>query len=555
MSLTTGRTVRLSALALATGTLVATVATSAGAAPNHLTTPPKDLTYAGNTGSSVVSLKLNVPAGVQLSSLLGTVTGAVDLPNPISSGGEISLSLLNQTGSLEHDATGATADLATSVSQFAGGTLGELLTKLQSTLQNSLILNQTVTANLKTLSDTSSPLLGSLNGLTQVASLPDVLQTKLPKLTVSSTTGTLGTAGQSVIAGVQLGNLADLLPAGTLDSIESTLNGIVGTAASTGSSTTSTLLTTLQNTVTTITSELNSASGGVTAPLSSAVTTALTNLKASLTSLINELPTIVSSIEDGSIVSLNGLTTTHSVTTVGSQQVSTVSNKLEGLSLLGGFVTLDGFSNSLTTKAGGTAGTAQVVAQPNLVKATVGLNNELSAILGPGGLTLDGTVPAILDGVPGLSSLVSTLNTTFGTLQTDLNSILDVAGVQILADQVNKSETSVAADGSSAKGALSGLQVIVNPLDGALTNALAQKGSAVSAADPLLDISIGALTANSAAAVVTPARTVVATTPTTPVKRLPYTGADLPLTGGIAALLVAGGAAIVIRRRRTGADL
>lgn len=558
MSLTTGRTVRLSALALATGTLVATAATGAGAAPAKPADNPL-LSYAGNTGSQGVGLSLHLPGG---STLAGALAAA---PAPISSligsDGSISLSLLDQNGSLQHDATGKLPDVGTSTSTFAGGSLGSLLTALS---QGGLVLNQTITSTLANTQPVhSSPALGVITNQVP-AQVSGLLGLQLPGLQVSSAQAPLATSGDSVLAGLDLGKIANALPAGSLAALEATLNTVV---------------TQLQTSLSTANGALATALTAITGPLAGAlagtplagVGTALTadsaSLQTALTQLENELPTIISNIENGSIVSLKGLTTTHSVTQTGGVQTSTVSNKLAEVGILGGLVDLEGFANTLTTQAGTASGVTKVIAQPNLAKVQLGTNNELSVVIGSIS-TVQGTIADIANNtlgvaVPGgLTTALTSLTGGLATLSAALNSALSAAGVKIEQDAVTKNV--VSADGTSASGALSGLQIIVDPLASLPIGALplAQKGSGLTApqatapAPPLLDINVGALAADSSVAAITPARTVASPAPTAPgMTQLPYTGADLPLTGAVAVTLIAGGAALVLRRRRAGSEL
>lgn len=541
------RAVRLSALALATGTVVATAATGATAAASSST----PTSYAGNTGSSEVSLALTLPGASTLAGQLGNLPVA----SPIGSDGAISASLLEQTGSLQHDGTGKTADVATSTSTLVGGTLGATLTSLQQQSQGSLVLNQTVTSSLKHPGTvTSSPALAQITD-NLPAQIKALLDLNVPGLSVTTAASPLATSGKSVVAGVDLGKIADAFPAGSLDALTAALNAAVtqlqgATTTASGS---------LGSALTTLTGQLGGILGGTPlAGLGTTITNDSTDLQTLLTELSNELPGVISNIEDGSIVSLNGLSTTHDVKTVGAQQISTVSNKLASLSILGGLFTVDGFANSLTTQAGGTAGTAKVIAQPNLAKVTAGTNNELSVVLGSISSVSGSVAQLYADtaaGVPGLSStqiatltsLLQPVTDGLTTLTDALNSALGAAGVSIKQDAVTQND--VAKDGTSAKAALSGLQIVIDPLSKLPIPALAKKGNAAAAATPpLLAISVGALDADSAASVVSPA---VAGESDATTGVLAFTGADLPLTAGIATLLIAGSVGLVIRRRRT----
>jgi hypothetical protein len=222
----------------------------------------------------------------------------------------------------------------------------------------------------------------------------------------------------------------------------------------------------------------------------------------------------------------------------------------------------------------------------------------------------------LLNGLSGSSasitqSFTQALGDGFTTLVSSLNGLL-TGIVQISAD--TPQSVKVAADGTSAAGALSGLEIQINTpttaipslpalpalpgsadptgilqslpglgdvpvgdipviggilggLTGALPGLADQSGTANTAttpttsvsaaatsATPLLDIALGSVSASAAARTATE---VVAVTPSptlpTSVKSLAFTGADLPVTGAIALALVLGGA-YAARRRRSAAD-
>jgi hypothetical protein len=536
MTLTPGRTARLVALAVATGTIVVAASSGAVAASKGPQTATP-LSYAGDTGSSGLALALTLPLASALSAPLA---GAPGLGGLINSDGTISLSLLNETGSLQHDGTGKSAPIATSQGVFAGGTLGTVLTNLSQ--PPNLVLNQTVISTLAHPNGTSAGVVGALASLSPP--LSTLLDLKLPGITETSAAAPMSTDGTSVIAGLDLGNIGEALPAGTLTTLTAALTNAV---------------TQLNSVIGPINAVLATLGGPVKGTPLAGLAAALTSLSGELSGLTTEINAAINSIASGSIVSLKTLTTTHSLQTVGDEEISTVSNKLAGLSILGGLVTLAGFSNSLTTEAGGTAGTAKVIAQPNLATATAGTNNELQIALGAVS-SVQGTIADIVNDATGtlaLSTALETLTSGLSTLTDTLNTALGVAGISIKQDAVLTDQS--ASNGSSATGSLTGLEIVVNPLNGLLPTgsslplATTDNAAAPAAATPpLLTLDIGALDASSAAAIVTPTVAATPTAPTAPVKRLAFTGADLPLTAGIASLLVLGGAYAARRRRRPG---
>lgn len=554
MTTRVGRTVRLSALALATGTVVVAASTGASAAPKI----DPAFSYAGTTGSANIGLAVNLPGSSAVTTPLGTAFTSAGLTSPFTASGGLNLAVLQETGQLLHDASGKAAPVATSQGTLLGGSLGDLLTSLQKMSNGSLTLNQTVVSSLANPgTHTSSQALGQLTA-NEPAQLAGLLALTAPGISETTVTSPTSTSGTSKVASLDIGKLADLFPAGTLDQLEAAL-----TAAQTQ----------VTSTISTINSALGSGGSmllGNLPPnqLTTALKGGLTQLQTLLTELNGEIPKAISSLVDGSIVSLTGLSTTHSVNTSGGEQVSTVSNKLAGLSILGGLVTLDGFSNSLTTQAGGTAGTAKVIAQPNLAKATVGTNNELTATIGQI-TTVSGTIADLISQQGALGSVLGPINTGLTSLSDALATAFGAAGIHVYLDKVTKNE--VAKDGTSAKAALAGLEVVFAPPSGlpssfpttvpgigslarpratsaATTATPAPTSSASAAAAPVLDIHIGG--ANAASVVAVPATAVAPAIPTRPSSgQLAFTGADLPLTAGVATLLVIGGAYAVRRRR------
>lgn len=475
------RVLRAAAALLAGGSVV--LVTGAAHAAGG---PGLPLSAAGNTASTAVSVALHLPAP-----------------------GDLQLSLLDQTGSLQHQ-PGA-PDVATSVSTLGGGPLFAAGGPLAAA-------NQTVRADLDHPSAASSP------ALTVPAQLATVLHAGVPALSVRSARDPLATTGNSSVAELSLGRLADLLPAGSLDALTRALSQLVGTAASPGSGAAAAPANTAQG-----------ALGGVLASVDATLKQqsgvdpgtrqALTTLRGTLGALQADLPQVVGALSGASVVDLRGLSTTHSVQQSPAVQQSTVRTTLTSLSLLGGFVSLSGFDNAVTTRAGGVAGSAQTILQPNVARVSVGYRNELSALLGPGGLQLSG-LPA---------ALPAPVATALNTLQDRLNALLNVAGVQIQPDAVTAN--TAAKDGTSATGALSGLRILVAP---ALP---AAPGSSGQPAAPLAAVTVGAIRASSAA------RQLPAAAPAAPATPLAYTGADLPASGAVATVLVGLGV-LAARRRR-----
>lgn len=295
------------------------------------------------------------------------------------------------------------------------------------------------------------------------------------------------------------------------------------------------------------------------------------SLQGQLTALQKQINDIIARAETGSLISVKGLEASHSLSATATQQVSTVRSHLAELSLLGGLVDLQGFDNSLTTFAGGGAGAAKVVAQPNV--ATVKIAGVLSAVIGPKGLNVDtsaldqalrGLLPGGVSTAP-LQQGITALNTGLTQLTDALNTLLGTAGVHVTADSVV--DKKVAADGSAASAALTGLEIRIDqpapPSGSALPQAMAgqshaatspatasSSAAAPAAATPLLDVRIGAVQASSLVVAAPIAAVLARSAPAAaPAQQLAFTGAPLPLTGGIASLLLLGGVCAARRRR------
>jgi hypothetical protein len=481
---------RLLALAAATPVLVVMATGSAGAAP---TVKHK---LQGVAQTDVAQISVNVPLGSTLAGVLPSIKN-IDLSKPLTAG------LIHTEGSLVRNQIDNVTDSATSISTLGSGTLfdnGGLLASV----------NHTVKASLSHPSDSFS------GGLPVSQSL---LQLAAPTLKAAAVKNLLATNGKGELAGLSFANLAQLLPAGELDSLNTALSTLIGDANGNGGATG-----TIVNTVNTLLGQIDNSLKSV--PISSVTHAALTKLQKELKDLQAALPKLVATLESGSVIDLKALDSGHEITTTASNAVSSAAHgALAHLSLLGGFVTLDGFNNSIVATATGKANGAKAVVNPNLAKVHIGSPVGLDLILGPNGLTgnLLGTdLPAeITSAVNGLVSQIS--------------SLLSVAGVKIAAAQYT---TKYNSDRSAVSVAGSGLQVLVNDP----TNA-----SNTDVSKALVGVKVGALAASAGDFVQssTPAQPRVVT----PHFQHPHTGANLPVTAG-AALVFLTGAYFVRRRMR-----
>ena len=192
---------------------------------------------------------------------------------------------------------------------------------------------------------------------------------------------------------------------------------------------------------------------------------------------------------------------------------------------MGGFVTLDGFTNSATAFANGVAGGGTANPQPAVAEVTVA---DGLAVLG---LDVDGLRAQIgsIEGIP--AEVVAAVNTALDELEAGLQQVFDATGVSITQSAGSKT---ISPDGRSATASASGLLINLAP-----------------GGTQLLSLEIGAASAQAVAQQPTVTPPVV--TPPVVTPSLPRTGAELPLTGGAALVLVAA-AALVARRRSSASE-
>src|SRR4051812_13666443 len=479
---------RLLALAAATPVMVVMATGSAGAAP----TVKHQLQGVAQT--DVVQVSVNVPLGSTLANVLPSV-GNVDLSKPLTIG------LIHTDGKLVRNEITKAADVANSTSTLGAGTLfdkGGLLASV----------NRTVSSTL------AHPNPASPAG---VAFSQAPLAISVPTLKAKSVKNLLSTSGQGELAGLSFANLSQLLPAGVLDQLNKQLNTLIGSTDGSSTGVTGTVT----GTVGTLLNKIDTALQ--TTPVGSVTHTALTTLQKELQNLQNALPKLVATLESGSVVDVKALDSNHAITTAAGVS-STARGALAHLSLLGGFVTLDGFNNSVTATANGKANGAKAIVNPNLAKVHVGSPVGLDLVLGPNGLT--GT----LLGTDLPAEITSLVNGLVG----QISDVLSVAGVKIAAAQYT---TKYNSNHSAVSVAGSGLQVLVNnPLDRA--NADFNKA--------MVGVKVGALAA-SAGEFTQQGGSPKVIHPSTPKAPLPHTGANLPLTAGAAMALMTG--AYFVRRR------
>ena len=462
------RGVAASALALASGTLLASVGVAGPAAAATPATAPKPAGFmSAATAGDVVQIALNLPQQI-----------------PGLDTNQLALGLISAKGSALHDSIKGAADKASAFAGLASGTLVEGPNAPLAPLHRS------VSASLTNKS--AKDALGSLPDNPLVSGTAGQLLAQ-----VSDAVSNLSSAN---LTHADIAKLSDLLPADLL----TPLNSAYDQAAKQ-----------TQDVIQQVLDQLQPVLGPVTQndPTGTAaqVEQALTNLKAQLSSMLTD-------IENTSLVSLDALDAGQSIDKVAQGVQSQAHVKLVGLNLLGGLVHVDGFASDAKAFADGIAGHGTAAFNPTIAHATLG-KSILDVKLDANGLGLS------VAGLP--SSVVEQVNAGLKQVQDALNSVLANIGLSV-TPAAGHSE--ISKDGKYAQA-----------VGGALTIALSPPTSAgaPAAAAPLLQVRLGGTTAEARAeqAPVIQARPAA----------LPHTGANLPLTAGGGIALLA--AAAMIRRR------
>jgi len=528
MSPRTGRGARLLALALATGTAVvaagapAASATSAAPAATQTTTSSR-----GTAQSSVVRLVLTLP-----SQLADPLVAA--LPKPIE------LGLVGATGQLLSTGSDRTS-IATS--DLAFGTLVNA-SALSPVLQPLLSRNLTATLANPNPTSTVPPLTLPPNKLGLTATLGGQTAKVAP--------ASLANGSSSQLAAAGLGNLASLgLPQQLVDSIDQIKAAVAQLKAITDNGQLAQVTgpvqaainqvqgplqgvtcTTLQ--LTAVCSQL-----GVSPTTPILPTVDVTTLPTTLQSIPDQVNAILTKLQTGALISLDGVSAGQSIDPAGAGLVSKGNSTLADISLLGGLVTVTGSKATATASTSGKAGGAAADATATLLDAKVdtGLTTLLQVLLDANGLT--GKI--LQDSAdPTLKPILMTINGAVSTITTQLGSML---GLKVQQGTTSKS---AAPDGSKAEAHAAPATVALS-VPG-LDNLVALSVGAV-------DVTAARTTTVTALPVVAPAKApakpVIAVAPT---KRLAFTGAELPVTGGIALALVLMASAAARRRRDTLAD-
>ncbi len=405
-----GRVARLTALALATGTLVAAGASTAGA----VTTKGAPLQY-GQAVGSVLRIEINLPAALPGNLLPQHIVQDISLTD-----GTVS--------TLTSDATGnALAALGSAESNIP--------------VVSSLLASYKSSADLK---GNRTPAAGGLLHIDQNGLKLDVLPaTSLVNDPATTLNGVLSSS-HSAVANIDL-SVPGLSTA--LAPVISQLTSTLGTAVGTVNNTTAPVAATVTDTLNTLSSQLP----GAAAPVAQVINQVSATLTNTLTTL-QALPTTLAGT--GSLVHVAKLNSDRAITRNGDAVTAVSSNALTDVELLGGLVTVEGLTSTATATAAGVKGSASAPT-PSSQVVHVKVKGVADLVLDKTGIhltdTLGNLVPAaVTDGVNGALA--------------QLQGAIALLGIRV---QDGLGTSKVAADGRSAEAHASGAAVEINPLKAA----------------------------------------------------------------------------------------
>jgi len=496
----TGRVARLTALALATGTLVAAGAGTAGAATADKTT------FTASGGGSVIRLTVNLP------SQLAALTGAVGLPQSLTqdivlTGGVVRTSDLQAIATSTLGANGNVPVLKDLLDKSVTASFGKNSTAnyslLPAELKNGLAgfginlkaLELDSKVNNPAVDGAVSHSLSTVTDLT-VGDGTGVLNTLLDALS-SQVTAILDTALGTQTAG-QTGNLG-----GVTAPVTGTVTGLVGS----------------------LTAQLDALTQNTTKPLSDAAKAAVQTVIDQLNALPNVLSQkLTAAAADTSLLHIGLIESEQAVDRAAGVVTSTSSNKLVGVSVLGGLVTVDGLTSQASAALGNGVSEATADKGQNAI-LKISVKDVLTATLGSNlGIDLTSNVlPAEVT-----SAVQDAVNQVTGLLNSVLGATLTQTKVGSQIETANHAASSVSA-----------ARLVVNPTLPGLGTALFDK--------PLLDISFVPAEADVVKANAAVPPTVTPGTAATK-HQFARTGANFGLTAPIAVSLM--GLAVVARRRR-----
>ena len=402
-----GQFARLTALAIATGTLVV----AAGVSPASAATPTSQMTATG-TGSAL-KITINLPAA-----LSGTPLG----------------SKIVQTISLTDGAVSTlTSPLATSTAILGQGTTPVL----------SDLLKRSTSATLTGQREQNST--GPVN--IDQAGLKIKLLPLSSKVANPAADGVLAQSSSGVariqIAGLALPDLKTVT-APVVDALETAVNtaapATTGAVATVGASVTDAL--------DALNAASNDGSAPLTAPVQAAVDTAITTLTKTLTDLTGTIGLLNSATD---LITLESIVSDQVISRQGSKVTSTVTNGVKNINVLNGLVKIAAVQSAATAIAGGTAGSGSATTKAPVLDVSLA-DGALTAIIDEKGLNIGGTVG---DALP--AALEGTVNQALAAV----NALLaEQLGLDV---QIGKGQTSVSPDGTTSVAGVAATIVTLNP--------------------------------------------------------------------------------------------
>jgi hypothetical protein len=307
---------------------------------------------------------------------------------------------------------------------------------------------------------------------------------------------------------LQLGQLLDLKAAsGSATTLLSTLQGQVNQVSNTVASQ-------VDNALKTVGQALNQPG------LTDTATQTLTSLQSTLQAVQDKINSILANVGNTAVLTVKTLDASQSIAPAADAAQSLASVNLADLNVLNGLLTVKGFVSQATATASGKAGGAHATFSGHAPIVQVG-TPLLTATLDETGLNLSNVA-----GLP--AAVTDQVNTALQTLQNALNTLLGTLGVHLnfVPGHINR----VDSHGRYAAATGPEYDIVVDspvPGDGALA-----------------EIGLGHGTTASVSA---QQATKVVKLPNPQQGALPHTGANLPLIGGGALILMV--AAAVLRRR------
>ncbi|HVU72145.1 MAG TPA: hypothetical protein VHE83_04230 [Mycobacteriales bacterium] len=529
MSARSARSSRLVALAVATGTVVVASGLPAVAASHDSTATAKS--YAAQTNGFALKVGLHLPGALS----------ALNIDETIA--------LANGTVQKVVNANGASSLKGNGTAALFGsqGLLAPVFDALNKVVN--VALNGKLEDTQKLL-DTSGTALSNL-----LAGAVGVVNAKLVPTVDGITQSVLGSTVSSLNVGIAPSLIDQVKTAlnGVETQLDTVLSGVLGQAAG--------ALTPVTTAVQNLLNQLiQNTPASTLIPNLQQLVGNLQNLPTILTDAVNNLVDALKGML-GSIVNVDLIKTAQTVVPDGAGLKAVTTSALGTLKLLGGLVEVDPLTSVATADANGKANGASATITKSLL--SVHLGNQLQPAIDAVTAALKSITSQLA--APGLTALldqvVDTVNGATQTLTTQLQNLLNTVNGLLIAPAFGTLGTdvkNVKADGTAATASTQGFGVAI-PMPAALASLLsaipaAQKSHATSVPD-LLDIQIVPASASveqaqpAAAPAKAPSLPKPKVAAPSPHKKLAYTGAELPITAGVASMLLVGAAAATRRRR------